>query len=151
MIKRLTGAGAVAEIQVIARILSRAFDDEAQRWSAESIAATLAMPGTLALLAEHGCALIRIVADEAELLTIARDPAARGHGVGARLLDACLADAGAQGASRLYLEVAADNEAAIRLYQRRGFKCDGRRAGYYSSALGAKDALLMSCEAAPGR
>lgn len=146
MIECLSGAEAVARAPFIAGILARAFSDPAQRWSAESVAESCGTPGTLVLLAPHGCALIRIMADEAELLTIARDPIARGQGVGAELLDACIAEAGQAGAARLYLEVASGNAAAIRLYRARGFRCDGRRAGYYG---GGEDALLMSCRVAP--
>src|SRR5690625_3675234 len=87
MIECLSGAEAVARAPFIAGILARAFSDPAQRWSAESVAESCGTPGTLVLLAPHGCALIRIVADEAELLAIARDPIARGQGVGAELLD----------------------------------------------------------------
>ena len=149
MIERLIGAAAVSEAPTIAGILSRAFGDVSQQWSAESVAAMLAVPGSIALLTHQGCALLRIVADEAELLTIARDPVARGQGVGARLLDTCLAEAGLRGASRLYLEVAAGNTAAIGLYRGRGFICAGRRPGYYMGEAGAEDALLMSCEILP--
>ena len=149
MIRCLTGAEAASEVPTIAAILSCAFTDVSQHWSAESIIATLSVPGTIAFLTHHGCALLRVVADEAELLTIARDPIARGQGVGARLLDACLAEAGARGAHRLYLEVAAGNAAAIRLYRGRGFRCDGERAGYYAGMQAAADALLMSCKIAP--
>lgn len=148
MIACLIGAEAVAEAGFIAAILARAFDDPAQRWSAESVAATLSVPGTVAFLSAQGCALLRIIADEAEILTIARDPAARGRGVGARLLDACITEAGAQGARQLYLEVAAGNAAAIRLYQSHGFTCDGQRIGYYAAKSRAEDALLMSCRTA---
>lgn len=149
MIERLTGAAAASEAPAIAAILSRAFTDVSQHWSAESLAAMLAVPGTIAFVTHHGCALLRIVADEAELLTIARDPIVRGQGIGAQLLDACLAEAGLRGAHRFYLEVAAGNMAAIRLYQSRGFECDGRRAGYYAGMQAAADALLMSCKIAP--
>ena len=54
-------------------------------------------------------------------------PEARGAGVGARLVDAVVAWARERGHPRLLLEVADDNAAAIRLYERKGFAPTGVR------------------------
>jgi ribosomal-protein-alanine N-acetyltransferase len=43
----------------------------------------------------------------------------------------------------MFLEVAADNLAAIALYQATGFIKVGVRKGYYPHPDGAKDALVM--------
>ena len=43
----------------------------------------------------------------------------------------------------MFLEVAADNLAAIALYQATGFAKVGVRKGYYPHPDGAKDALVM--------
>ena len=48
-------------------------------------------------------------------------PDYRGKGIGHRLLLACLAKARANGITRVELEVRADNERAIKLYERMGF------------------------------
>ncbi len=45
----------------------------------------------------------------------------RGQGIGERLLRACLVKAKAKGIARVELEARADNERAIKLYQRLGF------------------------------
>ena len=45
----------------------------------------------------------------------------RGQGIGERLLRACLTKAMVKGITRVELEARADNERAIRLYQRAGF------------------------------
>jgi putative acetyltransferase len=45
----------------------------------------------------------------------------RGQGIGTRLLEACIAKAGAKGITRIELEARADNERALRLYERAGF------------------------------
>lgn len=90
-----------------------------------------------------GVLLIRIVAGEAELLTIAVHAAQRGRGIGSRLLTAGLADARTRGAECVHLEVAADNSAALRLYQRAGFRQCGCRPEYYRRAGGRIDATLM--------
>ncbi len=91
-----------------------------------------------------GVLLIRVVADEAELLTIAVAATWRRRGIGEGLLAAGLAEAARRGATSVHLEVAADNAPALRLYRRTGFCRSGRRAGYYSRPAGRIDAVLMT-------
>jgi len=83
---------------------------------------------------------------EAELQAIMVAPSARGQGVGARLLDAVIAQARAWHSERLLLEVRVGNASALRLYRRAGFGEDGRRREYYAAPAGGprEDALLMS-------
>ncbi|SEH27460.1 GNAT family N-acetyltransferase [Magnetospirillum fulvum] len=125
----------------------------AEPWSVRSMAEVLLMPGTSALIAVDGgrlqpsptapgpagLVMWRRTFDEAEILTLAVLPPWRGQGVGGRLLDAAMADSAAQGATAMFLEVAADNVAGQALYRRHGFAQLGRRKGYY----GGVDALTM--------
>jgi ribosomal-protein-alanine N-acetyltransferase len=78
-----------------------------------------------------GFLMLRLAADEAELITVAVDARWRNKGVGAALLKAALDDLVMTPARRLFLEVAADNPAAIRLYDRHGFARISERQGYY--------------------
>jgi ribosomal-protein-alanine N-acetyltransferase len=92
-----------------------------------------------------GFALIRIAADEAELLSIAVDPKWRGKGVGKALLQAGLDDLLMSPARRMFLEVREDNNAATRLYKSLGFKTISERKGYYPRPDGtAATALVMA-------
>jgi ribosomal-protein-alanine N-acetyltransferase len=92
----------------------------------------------------RGFVLSRAAADEAEILTIAVDPALRKGGVGRDLLRAHLGQAAAAGARRLFLEVDADNAAALALYARFQFVKVGERKGYYKRPDGkAATALVM--------
>lgn len=92
-----------------------------------------------------GFAMLRLAADEAELMTIAVDPKWRGRGVGAALLNAGFADLMMSPATRMFLEVAADNGPALALYRRHGFSEIGRRDGYYARPDGKPaTALVMS-------
>ncbi len=59
---------------------------------------------------------ISVAGDVADLERIAVMPSRRRQGVARQLLDALCAAAGAQGATRMLLEVAADNEAALGFY-----------------------------------
>jgi len=83
-----------------------------------------------------GFAMIRLAADEAELITIAVDPKWRRKGVGLALLRAVIADLRMTSARKLFLEVAADNPAALRLYGKLGFVKLAERQGYYERADG---------------
>jgi ribosomal-protein-alanine N-acetyltransferase len=92
-----------------------------------------------------GFALIRTVADEAELLTIAVEPRWRGKGVGRALMEAAFADLMMSPARRMFLEVDEQNHAAIRLYEKLGFSTISSRKGYYPRADGsAATALVMA-------
>jgi ribosomal-protein-alanine N-acetyltransferase len=92
-----------------------------------------------------GFALIRIAADEAELLTIAVDPKWRGKRIGQALLRAAFDDLLMSPAKRMFLEVSEDNQAAIRLYQGQAFKIISKRKGYYPKPDGsAATALVMA-------
>lgn len=91
----------------------------------------------------QGFILIRRVADEAELLSIAVDAAYRRCGAGRRLIEAGIAAIAHERIATLFLEVESGNTAALVLYERIGFIEVGRRKGYYRSEDGAKDALTM--------
>ncbi|MGE5568578.1 MAG: ribosomal protein S18-alanine N-acetyltransferase [Rhodospirillales bacterium] len=67
----------------------------------------------------------------AEVISIAVDPAYRGAGAGAAMLEHTLEHLAAAGARSVELMVREDNEAAIRLYHRFGFRRAGRYAGFY--------------------
>lgn len=71
-------------------------------------------------------------------------PDYRGRGLGRRLLRACLDKAWANGLVRIELEVRADNEPAIRLYEGAGFlrECVKKQALRFDGAF--HDALQMS-------
>lgn len=117
-------------------------------WSAESFAALLAAPGALLLCAPDGSAfaLFRIIGDEAELLTIATDPARRRQGQARALLERFDPLARARGVQQVFLEVSADNHPARSLYAACGFTPSGRRPGYYRRPDGQAVDALMLCK-----
>ena len=121
-------------------------------WPREDFAAYLAEPNrTPAFVACDskrriaGFAMLRLAADEAELMTIAVDKKWRGKGIAKALLRAAVEDLMMSPAKRLFLEVAADNDPALKLYRGSGFAEIGRRAGYYPRPDGTPaTALVMS-------
>ena len=113
-------------------------------WTAAEFADLLAEPPVFAVTVPLGFALGRVVADEAELLTIAVAPEVRRQGAGQALMTAFARTSVVRGAATAFLEVAADNAAALALYRRSGFAEAGRRRGYYHLAGNPPvDALVM--------
>jgi ribosomal-protein-alanine N-acetyltransferase len=126
---------------VLAAIHAAAFPG-GEAWGVAMLAAQLGQPGVFGLLDEAGgMILVRVAADEAEILTLAVAPEARRAGLGRALLDAACAAARQGGATRLFLEVAATNAAARGLYGAAGFRQIGLRRRYYADGT---DALMMS-------
>lgn len=112
-------------------------------WSADEFTGLLQHPGTFAIGDTRSFALIRTVLDEAELLTIATEPTMRRQGLARATLLAGEARAKTGGAAQIFLEVAEDNDAAIKLYTSSGYHQIGRRPGYYLPKDGAPLAALM--------
>jgi ribosomal-protein-alanine N-acetyltransferase len=117
-------------------------------WSAAELSELLAGPGTYALLAEDanpvGMILCRAVAGEAEILTLAVVPQARRQGLARALTLAAAGLARQAKAEEMFLEVAVDNLAAVRLYESIGFRRAGLRRGYYDRDDGVRvDAAVM--------
>ncbi len=128
-----------------ARVHAAAFDTP---WSAEALGEILAAHGSfgLGVGAPELCGFIlcRDLAGEAEILTLAVDPAFRRRGLAQALVRDAIDRAATMGTLALFLEVATDNPAAIGLYEGAGFRQVGLRRGYYARALGPNiDALVM--------
>ncbi|HEU5352446.1 MAG TPA: N-acetyltransferase [Terracidiphilus sp.] len=74
----------------------------------------------------------------AYIQTIETLPRKRGQGVGAELLARVERSAGEAGAGTIGLHVDAENAGAIRLYERSGYQCQGRREHYYPQGRAAQ-------------
>ena len=138
--------GRMADARELARIHALGFYRGWPAGEFESFLADAHTPVYVACDARRriaGFALIRVVADESELLTIAVDPKWRGKGLGRALLKAVFDDLLLTPARRMFLEVSEDNAAAIRLYQRHGFATISSRKGYYAKADGAQATALV--------
>lgn len=133
----------------MADLHARAFDHP---WPARDIAELMASPGAFALAVGDGESfagfiLCRAIAGEAEVLTLAVDPAARRRGFARALVDAAALMARSAQADVMFLEVSAGNLPAVALYEAAGFVRAGLRRGYYDlGAAGTADALVMRLE-----
>jgi len=143
----LIRAAALKDAGVLARIHAECFD---QAWDEAAFSRFLRDATTFALLAgvaKEWCAfiLVRVAADECEILSLGTRPISRREGLAYALVNAGAAEAFRLGARRLFLEVAADNRAAISLYDKAGFAPSGLRPGYYvRPATQAADAVILS-------
>jgi [ribosomal protein S18]-alanine N-acetyltransferase len=90
-----------------------------------------------------GFILSRLVAGEAEILSVAVAPARRGKGLSRRMLDLHLRRLAGLGTRAVFLEVDEDNVPARRLYARAGFREVGRREAYYQGRPGKSTAALV--------
>lgn len=141
--------GGVGDLDEVMRIMTAAFHPcFGEAWTRSQCAGILPMNGVVLTIAERGgipvgFSLARAVADEAELLLLAVDPAEQRRGIGQALLDDFIARALASGAHRLHLEVR-DGNSALALYRASGFSPAGRRRNYYHGPGGeAHDAVTM--------
>jgi ribosomal-protein-alanine N-acetyltransferase len=89
-----------------------------------------------------GFVVSHLIADEAEVLTVAMAPEARGRHHAHTLLMHHLDELARAGARTVHLEVDESNAAALALYRRLGFREVGHRAGYYRLADGTRAAAL---------
>lgn len=117
-------------------------------WSVGEFAALLDSPHVFLLTRAHGFLMGRVVADEAELLTLAVAPDARRTGIARDLMGEFAATSRGRGATRAFLEVAADNAPAQALYRATGWRESGRRRRYYGPLL---DAIVMILPLDPGQ
>jgi [ribosomal protein S18]-alanine N-acetyltransferase len=123
-------------------------------WTPEMFAAEFAQPASrrLYLVAEEANALIGYAGmmftggPQADVVTLAVNPAPWGQGTGTELLNALVDEAGRRGCVEVLLEVREDNPRARQLYLRHGFTEVGIRRGYYQPS--GVDAVVMRKELA---
>ena len=115
-------------------------------WSLNSLKQSLDRPEYLFFVAEkEGKAvgyggLLRVM-DEGDITNIVVDEPYRGQGLGKRLIEALLIEGRKLGLREFTLEARVSNEAAIRVYERAGFVCEGIRKCFYENPT--EDALIM--------
>ena len=144
------------ELDQLMRVMEVSFDPHyREAWTRRQVEDSLLVPSTFAMLCNEaadataqgeraaGFVLARQAADEIELLLIAVDPEHRKKGVGSRLLERFLEVAVQREASKVFLEMRANNP-AVSVYRAAGFEQIGQRANYYRTITGETiDALTF--------
>ena len=128
-------------------------DAFARGWSAEDLEALLVEPNVFALAIRResifgirrlvGFVLVRVAADEAEILTIAVSPSRRGRGYGRLLMEEAMRRLYRERVAACFLEVNRDNDRAVGLYQVLGFEEVGMRKGYYGGDAESDGSALV--------
>ena len=93
------------------------------------------------MLAAAALVVFRKLMKAARIESLAVHPDYRGRGLGVQLIQRAEAEVANRGLQQLNLEVAVDNEEAIRLYERAGFAVFDRVPGFYEDG---RDALRMT-------
>lgn len=125
----------------------------ARRWGGGEFQNLLLQPSAFGFVARQtnaffsqplgGFVLAREAAGEAEILTLAIDEKSARLGLGWRLMQAALREALNRGGESMFLEVADDNRAAVKLYRKLGFATVGSRPAYYAGADGTRSSALV--------
>lgn len=126
-------------------------------WGVNEICSTLGQFGAGLMLAVNGAdaqtikgyCIYQIVFETAEIHRIGTHPSYARQGVAASLITALVNEMQHQHSDNLLLEVRADNTPAISLYQKMGFTAIDVRKGYYQTATGRCDAIIMQKQVAP--
>lgn len=131
------------DIEAVLGIEREVFPDTA--WSAAQFWSELAQPNRWYVVHDDGAGVcgyagLMTVPPTADVQTIAVAPRAQGMGVGRTLLQALLSEAEDAGCTEVLLEVRADNERAIEVYDVAGFESIARRSSYYGPG---SDAVIM--------
>jgi ribosomal-protein-alanine N-acetyltransferase len=118
-------------------------------WSEAEFEGLLAERNTLTHRLRAGRHLIgfiisRCAADEAEVLSVAVASSWRGRGLSGGLLRHHLGHLAGRGIHKVFLEVEENNQPAVKLYRRAGFRTVGGRKQYYPQVDGTNlNALIM--------
>lgn len=135
------------DLDRVLEIARAAFDPP---WTREQFALELERPHAVcSVIAVEGAVVAYSVAwflpDELEVLSVATEALRRRSGHGRALVREILREATRRGTKRGFLEVRADNAAAIALYASLGFSRQSVRARYYADGA---DAWVMEWQAA---
>ncbi|MBL4872089.1 MAG: GNAT family N-acetyltransferase [Rhodobacteraceae bacterium] len=133
-------------VDELAKIHGASFTFAPRPWTADEFESLLASANTKLFEQAGGFAIFRFVGPEAELLTIAVDPAFRRQGIAKTLMLKGHESARAANVEEVFLEVSQQNPHAKSLYEQFGYEVRAIRDNYYFGPNGQKiNGLVMRC------
>ncbi|WP_368185119.1 GNAT family N-acetyltransferase [Aestuariibius sp. HNIBRBA575] len=133
----------------LAAIHAGAFQ-QTRPWTEQEFADLLAKPSTLLVTSGLSFVLASLIADEAEILTLATDPTVQRQGQARAAMLKFVDQLGVLGVTRIFLEVAANNRPALGHYADSGFQRIGLRRNYYRlEGNQRQDAVVMEKKLTP--
>ena len=121
----------------LANLHAQCFPDKP--WSASDFA-DLKKSGCEILASDNGFIVWRVVADEAEIISIGVTPNARRSGIAGAMILLMEQELKKSSVVNVFLEVSEVNTPAKKLYEKYGFKPTGKRPKYYDGT----DAIIMT-------
>ena len=132
-----------AHIEPVANLETRLFDYGLDHSGLESLFDGPAFRGLVYGVHPNAYLLAHVTVDEAEILSIGTAPDCQRQGLARFLCHHFITQMMAEDKSTIFLEVAADNDAALKLYDCVGFQQIGLRPSYYRRQYGRVDAIVM--------
>ncbi len=115
----------------------------ARSWTVKEFEDLLERKTILLLREEHSFLLVEIIQGEAEILTLAVHPDKQNQGFAGYLLQNFFEECATYAVRQCILEVAEDNSAAIKLYQRFNFETITIRKNYFKRKTKFVSAFVM--------
>ncbi|MDR1247619.1 MAG: ribosomal protein S18-alanine N-acetyltransferase [Clostridiales Family XIII bacterium] len=132
-------AEAIAEIEIQCFSSPWSFKDILREIEENELARYIVCEKDLRVVSYAG---LWVILNEGHIMNVAVHTDFRGRGIGAAMIESLIERAGREsGVTDFTLEVRASNDAAIRLYERAGFRKKGLRPCYYS--VPDEDAYIM--------
>ncbi|MEO0809235.1 MAG: GNAT family N-acetyltransferase [Pseudomonadota bacterium] len=151
MVQRFAAEG--FELRLIvpddARAIAALHADSFHRgWSVDEVQGLLKGAGSIGVIAfvaaeAAGFLFARVIAPDAEIISLAVKHDFRRRGIGGSMLVALEGELIARCCDKIFLEVAETNYDALRLYERLDFNRVGKRPGYYQSPQGCRTTALL--------
>ena len=130
----------------LAKIHAASFSYAPRPWTADEFDSLLKSPNIKLFEQAGGFVVFRFAGPEADLLTIAVDPAFRRQGIAKKLMLIGHESAKSAGVEEVFLEVSQENPHAKSLYEQFGYEVRAIREKYYSGPNGQKiNGLVMRC------
>ena len=132
-----------ADVPFISRLEEETFS---MPWSAASFLQMIEKEDARYYVAQEngellgGCGLL-LIAGEGNITNVVVAPQARRRGIATGMLTHLLAEGDREGLTAYTLEVRVSNTAAIALYEKLGFVCEGVRPRFYEKPV--EDAMIM--------